>query len=89
MSEWELGSVEGKRGRGERDEEVEGRTGPLGSKVLGSAAWSDWSLMERESRVERKDFANESSVILAVWRYFRFEDVESGWSSGTYLCVRS
>jgi len=52
MGKWE-------RGEGRR------LTGPLGSKVLGSAAWSDWSLMVRESRVERKDFANESSVILA------------------------
>ncbi len=57
-----VGKGGGSEGRGLRR-----LTGPLGSKVLGSAAWSDWSLMVRESRVERKDLANESSVMVAGW----------------------
>ena len=40
------------------------RTGPFGSKVLGSATWSAWSLIGLESRVERNDLAKDSSVIL-------------------------
>lgn len=64
-------SVETRRVTGFREE---GRrfTGPLGSKVFGSAAWSDGSLMGRESRVERKDLAKESSVIVAVESQFGF-----------------
>lgn len=41
-------------------------TGPLGSKVLGSATWSAGSFMGRESRVERKVFANDNSVIILI-----------------------
>ena len=44
--------------------------GTLSSRVLRSAAWSAWSLMGRESRVERKDFAKEISVIAAVENLF-------------------
>lgn len=43
-----------------------GITAPLIWKVLGSATWSAGSLMGRESRVERKDLAKESSVILEM-----------------------
>ena len=40
------------------------RTGPLGSKVFGSKAWSEGSFMGRESRMERKDLVKDSSVIV-------------------------
>ena len=42
-------------------------TGPLGTKVFGSKAWSDGSLMGRESSVERKVLVKESSVIVVGW----------------------
>jgi len=50
-----------------------GLTGPLGSKVLGSAAWSGGSLVGRAERVERKDLAKLSSVMVVVryWIVFR------------------
>lgn len=43
-----------------------GLTGPLGSKVLGSAAWSGCSFMGRPSTVERKVLAKLSSVMVAA-----------------------
>ena len=41
-------------------------TGPLGSKVLGSATWSAWSFIGRASRVERKVLAKDNSVIVSI-----------------------
>lgn len=58
--------------------EEEQLTGPLGSKVLGSAAWSDWSLMARESRVARNDLAKDNSVMVSILeRPFRRVNIAS------------
>lgn len=64
------------RGDGDRGK----RTGPLSSNVLRSAAWSGWSFMARESRVERKDLAKESSLIFGGGRSSKEVGLQRGCS---------
>ena len=73
--------MEDREGRGEGRGVGGERTGPFGSKVLGSATWSAWSLMGFESRVERNDLAKDSSVMVLRCR-------GGSWLIGIWVCMR-